>query len=65
MLSKDELCEVLSGNSLEGLKEYKISFLPSYKFIQFTSEYDYKEGKRIPSYTDRIVYINNDFKIDV
>jgi len=42
---------------LEGLIEGKLSFLPSYKFkLNVRGAYDYQEGKRIPSHTDRVLY---------
>ena len=40
--------------------ENKIDFLPSYKWIRDSKSYDFKEGTRIPSWTDRIIYKNDD-----
>ena len=42
------------------MKEHQISFLPSYKYNPGTSQFDFQDGKRIPSHTDRILYIPND-----
>ena len=39
--------------------ENEIDFLPSYKWIKNSNVYNYKEGTRIPSWTDRIIYKND------
>ena len=41
------------------IKESQICFNPTYKFIKGINDYDYNEEKlRVPSWTDRIFYVN-------
>ena len=47
-------------NEFNYLEEAKIDFLPTYKFKPGTNSYDYWDGKRIPSFTDRMLYISSD-----
>lgn len=54
-LQFDELLRVLKRPEFVDFSELPIKFLPTYRFYQFTSEYDLAEGKRIPSWTDRIL----------
>lgn len=60
MLNCDELSKVLQDQTFFHLKEEKIDFLPSYRFYIGSKEYDYAEGKRVPSWTDRVLYIIRD-----
>ncbi len=39
--------------------------MPTYKFVPGTNEYAHKEGTRIPSYTDRILYESRIFMNDI
>lgn len=39
--------------------EAKLTFRPTYKFNVNSDEYDSGPKKRLPSWTDRILYINN------
>ena len=54
----DEYLMESKDQYLENLRENSITFLPTYKYIPGTNRYDLREGKRIPSYTDRILYID-------
>ena len=42
---------------LDDFYEGKINFMPTYKFLDGTNEYDYTE--RVPGWTDRILYRSN------
>lgn len=46
--------------SIKKLKEGEINFLPTYKFERGTQNYDDGPKQRIPSYTDRVLYMKND-----
>ena len=54
LLKRDELINFLS--EFKNVKEGKINFLPTYKFIKHTDKYDL--SKRIPAWTDRILFGN-------
>ena len=54
-LKKDEL-KIALKNNFENFFESEIFFLPSYKFIPGTKKYEFSEGKRIASHTDRILF---------
>lgn len=60
MLQKEELSNILKEKEFSHIFEEKITFLPTYKFQQGKHEYNYSEGKRIPSHTDRILLIKNE-----
>jgi hypothetical protein len=61
LLKNDQLLiEKQNFNIFNGFKEGVIKFLPSYKFDIGTNFYDTSEKKRIPAYTDRIFYKDND-----
>ncbi len=65
-LETEELTKVLEEkDDFKEVKEYKLEFLPSYKFNQKTGEYDLYKGKRIPSHTDRVLYIGKETNINV
>ena len=60
ILKTEELSNILKNN-FPNLSEEKINFLPSYKYSVGTNKYNYSEGKRVPSHTDRILFeINED-----
>ena len=54
-LKNDELIIAMKTN-FKNFFESEIFFLPSYKFTTGTKKYDFMEGKRIPSHTDRILF---------
>ena len=60
LLKFDELGWLLRAEHLSILNEFPIRFIPSYKFFVKSDEYDFYEGKRIPSWTDRVLYIIKD-----
>uniref|UniRef100_A0A5K3EZL7 IPPc domain-containing protein n=2 Tax=Mesocestoides corti TaxID=53468 RepID=A0A5K3EZL7_MESCO len=46
-------------------KEGEITFPPTFKFDKGTTNYDSSKKRRVPSYTDRILYMqHNDFALD-
>ena len=46
----------LKSRPKDDYDENVIEFLPSYKWVQNTRDFDIKDGKRIPSWTDRVLY---------
>ncbi len=56
LLKRDELINFLS--EFKNVKEGKINFLPTYKFIKHLDKYDL--SKKVPAWTDRILFGNND-----
>ncbi|XP_066920486.1 phosphatidylinositol polyphosphate 5-phosphatase type IV-like [Clytia hemisphaerica] len=57
LLTHDQLNEVFDrGKIFHGFKENEITFMPTYKFDVNTDVYDSSPKKRVPSWTDRIVY---------
>ena len=56
-LEKEELNELKPSLKQYGLDEHKIKFLPTYKYIQGYNYYNV--SKRIPSWTDRILFKKN------
>ena len=61
ILKYDELLKVIEQQYFSDLKEHVIQFLPSYKFLIGTNEYDLANGKRIPSWCDRVLYKHNEY----
>ncbi|KAG0151172.1 hypothetical protein CROQUDRAFT_651379 [Cronartium quercuum f. sp. fusiforme G11] len=58
LLAADQLrYQMESGKVFEGFEEGVIKFRPTYKFDVGTSDYDTSEKQRIPSFTDRILYL--------
>ena len=59
LLEKDQLYSAMNKKEidLDDFYEGRITFLPTYKFLDGTSEYDYAE--RVPGWTDRILYRAN------
>lgn len=56
LTQNDELIKVMeSGQAFHGFDESAIKFPPTYKFLAQTNKYD-KQSKRVPSYTDRILF---------
>ena len=59
LLEKDQLYSALNRKEidLDDFYEGKITFMPTYKFMDGTNDYDYTE--RVPGWTDRILYRAN------
>jgi len=61
LLLTDELIEeMVCGRSFQGYNEGQITFRPTYKFDVGTDLFDTSEKRRIPSWTDRILYKQSD-----
>lgn len=61
LLDNDQLNHSRSEDPvIEKLKEGRIKFLPTYKFERGTQNYDDGPKQRVPSYTDRVLYMKND-----
>ncbi|EFC44909.1 phosphatidylinositol polyphosphate 5-phosphatase [Naegleria gruberi] len=57
LLEYDQLTvEKMSGRVFMGFKEGRITFPPTYKYDPGTLTFDTSEKRRIPSYTDRILW---------
>lgn len=55
-LKSDELTQVFSSvPDFDGFENLAIKFMPTYRFYIGKDSYDMKDGKRIPSFTDRIM----------
>ncbi|KNZ57212.1 hypothetical protein VP01_220g1 [Puccinia sorghi] len=58
LLSFDQLKQQIeSGKAFQQFQEGTIEFTPTYKFDVGTNDFDTSEKQRIPSYTDRILYL--------
>ena len=59
LLEKDQLYSAINKREidLDDFYEGRINFMPTYKFLDGTNEYDYTE--RVPGWTDRILYRAN------
>ena len=59
LLEKDQLYSAMNKKEidLDDFYEGRINFMPTYKFLDGTNEYDYAE--RVPGWTDRILYRAN------
>jgi phosphatidylinositol-bisphosphatase len=61
LLAKDQLNQVRArGEAFRGFIEGDITFPPTYKFDNGTDTYDSSKKRRIPSYTDRILWKASD-----
>lgn len=59
LLGEDQLNqEITNKGAFYGFKEGPIKFYPTYKFDKRTSNYDTSEKQRVPSWTDRIMYLS-------
>lgn len=59
LLGDDQLNQEISNKgAFHGFKEGPIKFYPTYKFDKGTSNYDTSEKQRVPSWTDRILYLS-------
>ena len=62
---KEELSKLLKETKeiSDEVEEYPINFLPTYRFFTGRADYDLHDGKRIPSWTDRILVTRNSSQI--
>ncbi|KAI3406570.2 INP53 [Candida oxycetoniae] len=59
MMQSDQLKEELKSKGAFGeFSEGVVKFMPTYKFDKGTSDYDTSEKQRVPSWTDRILYLS-------
>ena len=57
LLAKDQARgQMVGGCIFHGLAEAAVAFPPTYKFDRGTDVYDSGEKKRIPAWTDRILF---------
>ena len=64
LLQNDQLKQISQTNKIIGsLKEPEIKFLPTYKFDKNSDVYDTSSKRRVPSYTDRILFRTNKEKM--
>lgn len=63
LMRQDQLNqEMTSKGAFHGFKEAVVKFYPTYKFDKGTSNYDTSEKQRVPSWTDRVLYISEPTK---
>ncbi|KAK6461005.1 inositol-1,4,5-triphosphate 5-phosphatase [Scheffersomyces coipomensis] len=62
LITLDQLNQEMNtkGGAFTGFKEGDIKFYPTYKFDKGTENYDTSEKQRVPSWTDRVVYLDNE-----
>mmetsp|Transcript_16228 Transcript_16228/g.29175 ORF Transcript_16228/g.29175 Transcript_16228/m.29175 type:complete len:612 (-) Transcript_16228:273-2108(-) len=63
LLNEQLMQQMKLKNVFEGYTEAKITFRPTYKFDNGTDVYDTSEKKRVPSWTDRILWKQDDQNI--
>ncbi|KAI8918694.1 SacI homology domain-containing protein [Entophlyctis helioformis] len=57
LIRRDQLIEQIRlGQVFEGFTEGRLTFDPTYKYDNGTTEYDTSEKARVPSWTDRILF---------
>jgi hypothetical protein len=62
--ARDQLINQMKENKVfVGFTEAPISFGPTYKFDNGTNTYDTSEKRRVPAYTDRILFKGNNIEI--
>eukprot|EP00818_Percolomonas_sp_WS_P003524 CAMPEP_0117436636 /NCGR_PEP_ID=MMETSP0759-20121206/1109_1 /TAXON_ID=63605 /ORGANISM="Percolomonas cosmopolitus, Strain WS" /LENGTH=460 /DNA_ID=CAMNT_0005228241 /DNA_START=74 /DNA_END=1453 /DNA_ORIENTATION=+ len=60
LLSKDQLNQAKQrGEAFDLFEEEPITFRPTFKFDPFSNDYDTSKKRRIPSWTDRIMFFCN------
>ena len=64
LLAADQLQIARSGGLVfGGYEEGPITFSPTYKYDNSSTEYDTSEKQRVPSWTDRILYRGPDVRL--
>ena len=57
----DQLCqEKKAGRAFQGFAEGVLDFAPTYKYDQFSDDYDTSEKSRVPAWTDRVLWKRRD-----
>lgn len=60
LIAQDQLNqEITHKGAFYGFKEGAVRFYPTYKFDKGTSEYDTSEKQRVPSWTDRVLFMSS------
>jgi hypothetical protein len=57
--------EMKAGNVFAHFKEGQLHFRPTYKFDKRSDVYDSSSKQRIPSWTDRVLFLSNDKGSDI
>ncbi|GMF21142.1 unnamed protein product [Phytophthora lilii] len=57
--------EMQAGNVFAHFREGQLHFRPTYKFDKRSDTYDSSSKQRIPSWTDRVLYLSNDKAQDI
>ncbi|KAF4036989.1 putative DNase I-like protein [Phytophthora infestans] len=57
--------EMKAGNVFPHFREGQLNFRPTYKFDKRSDVYDSSSKQRIPSWTDRVLYLSNDKLHDI
>ncbi|RLN27016.1 hypothetical protein BBJ28_00014621 [Nothophytophthora sp. Chile5] len=66
LLFNDQLQrEMQAGNAFAHFREGPLNFRPTYKFDKRSDVYDSSAKQRIPSWTDRVLYLSNDKVHDI
>ncbi|OWZ21598.1 Inositol polyphosphate 5-phosphatase [Phytophthora megakarya] len=66
LLANDQLQrEMKAGNVFTHFKEGQLNFRPTYKFDKRSDVYDSSAKQRIPSWTDRVLYLSNNKAYDI
>lgn len=66
LLANDQLQrEMKAGNVFAHFREGQLHFRPTYKFDKRSDTYDSSAKQRIPSWTDRVLFLSNDKLHDV
>ena len=61
LMACDQLCqEKKAGRAFQGFAEGVLDFAPTYKYDQFSDDYDTSEKGRIPAWTDRVLWKRRD-----
>lgn len=64
LLKHDQLRRAMRGGIFRGFEEMEIAFAPTYRFDFGSDVYDTSEKRRVPAYTDRVLYRSGDNALD-